>query len=63
MATGWRAREIIVDELDKTSMAPFDVSSSATFVRDIAEFNHKKKPGDEVDRIFMLFLICGFQKV
>lgn len=63
MAKSRRVTEIIVYEFEKTSMRPFDASPKMTFVTNIAEFNHKKNPGDEIDRIFVLLVICGVQKV
>jgi hypothetical protein len=58
-----RAREISMYEFGQGSTAPFDRSPAQALVRQIPEFNHQEKTGDEVDRIVVLFLICGSQKV
>jgi hypothetical protein len=63
MAESRRARKIIVYEFEETSIPPFDVFSSRTFVRKIAEPSHENKASDKVDRIFVLLLICGFEEV
>jgi hypothetical protein len=49
MPSSRRGTEIIVYEFSKISLVPFEVTSSKAFMRDIADPDHKKKAGDEID--------------
>jgi hypothetical protein len=57
------SREISMYEFGQGSAAPFNGSPSQEFVRKIAKFDHKEKTSNEINRIVMLFVICGSQKI